>query len=76
MNATSVSEYYIYIYIYIYIYTSVDLCISMHRILWIRSCRDLAVVLSVMWFVIGVLSLYLFFVSCLVSCLAVTVHRP
>ena len=59
-----------------HIHTSVDPCISMHRVLWIRSCRDLAVVLSVMWFVIGVLSLYLFFVSCLVSCLVEIVHRP
>ena len=39
------------IYIYIYIYTSVDLCISMHRELWIRSCSDLAVELSVRRFV-------------------------
>ena len=31
----------------LYIYTSVDLCISMHRALWIRSCVDLSVVLSV-----------------------------
>ena len=31
---------------YIYIYTSVDLCISMHRALWIKSYRDLALVLS------------------------------
>ena len=37
----------IYIYIYTHIYTSVDLCISMHRVLWIRSCRDLAIVRSI-----------------------------
>ena len=33
--------------LYIYIYTSVDLCISMHRELWIRSCSDVAAELSV-----------------------------
>ena len=35
------------IYIYVYIYTRVDLCIYMHRALWIRSCIDLAVVLAI-----------------------------
>ena len=40
-----------YIYIYIYIYTSADLCISMHRELWVRSCVDLAVVMPVTRFV-------------------------
>ena len=44
-------------YIYIYIYTSVDLCISMHRELWIRSCVDLAAAMPVTWFV-----------KCLVRC--------
>ena len=37
--------------IYIYIYTSVDLCISMHRELWIRSRVDPVVTLSVNRFV-------------------------
>jgi len=32
---------------YIYIYTSVELCISMHRVLWKGSCGDLEVVLIV-----------------------------
>ena len=41
------SQSYIYMYICIDIYTSVDMCISMHRALWIRSCSDLAVMLSV-----------------------------
>ena len=36
---------------YIYIYTSVALCISMHRELWIRSCVDIAAVMPVMRFV-------------------------
>ena len=34
-------------YIYIYIYTSVDLCISMHRAMWIKLYRHHAVMLSV-----------------------------
>ena len=36
--------YYTYKNIYIYIYTSVDLCISMHRVSWNTSSGDLEVV--------------------------------
>ena len=59
-------------YIYIYIlawtcaYPCTGFCGSDHVETLRLCCR----------FVIGVLSLHLFFVSCLVSCLAVTVHRP
>ena len=49
--------------IYIYIYTSVDLCISMHKAMWIRSCGDIANVLYVMWLVVCFVVL---FVLCLV----------
>ena len=51
------------------IYTRVDLCISMHIALWIRSCSDLAVGLSV-----GGLSFVFYHVFCLVSCLCLTAH--
>ena len=42
---------YMYMCIYVYMYTSVDLCISMHRGLWMESHVDLAVMLSVSRFV-------------------------
>ena len=51
-----------------YKYTSVDLCISMHIAMWIRSCGDMANVLYVMWLVVS-------FVVLFVLCLVFVIHK-